>query len=108
MKIQQYLRDNGYPEHVVREGKPGMVRKWREFVERAERGYSLGLEDYRNDLDARGILRLSDADEMRRNYRGARRPLEETAHRKKARVGKRPLEIPSGTSAIRATPVETC
>ena len=63
MKIQQYLRDNGYPEHVVREGKPGLVRKWREFVERVERGYSLGLEDYRNDLDARGILRLSEADE---------------------------------------------
>lgn len=63
MKVQQYLRDNGYPEHVIREGKPGLIRKWREFVERAERGYSLGLEDYRNDLDARGILRLAGVDE---------------------------------------------
>ncbi len=63
MKIDQYLRDNGYPEHVVREGKPGLVRQWRTFVESVERGYSQGLEDYRNDLDARGILYVAGAED---------------------------------------------
>jgi hypothetical protein len=55
-KVNQYLRDNHYPEHVVRGGRLGLIKKWREFVERVERGYTLGLEDYRNDLDVRAIL----------------------------------------------------
>ena len=61
-EIADYLRENGYPEHIVREGREGLVRRWREFVEQVERGYSLGLEDYRNDLDVRAILRLAGAD----------------------------------------------
>jgi hypothetical protein len=62
-EIVRYLRDNGYPEHLVREGREGLVRRWRQFVEQAERGYSLGLEDYRNDLDIRAILRLAGAED---------------------------------------------
>jgi|SRR5579863_2271589 len=54
-----YLQENGYPPHLVREGRTGLVRRWREFVEQVERGYRLGLEDYRNDLDVRGILELA-------------------------------------------------
>lgn len=61
-EIQTYLSENGYPGHVVREGKAGLMRRWREFVEQVERGYSLGLEDYRNDLDIRAILRLIGAE----------------------------------------------
>ena len=61
-QLNQYLRDNGYPEHIVREGRAGLLRRWREFVDRAERGYSLGIEDYRNDLDVRGILALAKAE----------------------------------------------
>jgi hypothetical protein len=61
-ELAAYLRDNGYPEHVARAGKNGLVRRWREFVEQVERGYPLGLEDYRNDLDIRAILRLGGAD----------------------------------------------
>jgi hypothetical protein len=34
-----------------------LVSRWREFVEQVEKGYPLGLEDYRNDLDLRSILR---------------------------------------------------
>jgi hypothetical protein len=37
--------------------------RWREFVEQVERGYPLGLEDYRNDLDIRAILRLAGAED---------------------------------------------
>jgi hypothetical protein len=62
-EVQAYLRDNGYPEHVVRDGRPGLLRRWREFVEQVESGYRLGLEDYRNDLDIRAILRLAGAED---------------------------------------------
>ena len=62
-QVQHYLRENGYPEYLVREGRAGLVRRWREFVEQVERGYSLGIEDYRNDLDVRGIIALAKADD---------------------------------------------
>jgi hypothetical protein len=62
-EIQEYLRDNGYPEHIVREGRDGLLRRWREFVEAVERGYSLGIEDYRNDLDVRAIIELAGAED---------------------------------------------
>ena len=62
-EVQAYLRDNGYPEHVVRGGRAGLIDRWREFVEQVERGYPLGLEDYRNDLDIRGILRQAGAED---------------------------------------------
>jgi hypothetical protein len=63
MTVHEYLVENGYPEHVVREGRAGLVRKWREFVEQVERGYPLGLEDYRNDLDVRAILMQAGAED---------------------------------------------
>jgi hypothetical protein len=62
-QVQDYLRENGYPEHVVRGGRAGLVRRWREFVDQVERGYALGIEDYRNDLDVRGIIALAKADD---------------------------------------------
>lgn len=62
-QIQEYLRENGYPEHIARAGRAGLVERWRKFIEQVERGYSLGIEDYRNDLDIRGILRLADAED---------------------------------------------
>jgi len=66
-QVREYLRDNGYPEQVAREGRAGLSRRWREFVEQVERGYSLGLEDYRNDLDVRAIIALAglEDDEIR-------------------------------------------
>jgi hypothetical protein len=63
MTVEEYLRENDYPEHVIREGRAGLFRKWREFVEQVERGYSLGLEDYRNDLDVRAILAQAGAED---------------------------------------------
>jgi hypothetical protein len=66
-EIQAYLRDNGYPEHIVRDGRPGLLLRWRKFVEQVEHGYPLGLEDYRNDLDVRAIIALAgvEDDEIR-------------------------------------------
>jgi hypothetical protein len=38
------------------------VERWAKFVADVERGYRFGLEDYRNDLDLRGVLRLAGLD----------------------------------------------
>jgi hypothetical protein len=62
-QVREYLRDNGYPERVVEQGRAGLITKWRAFVEQVERGYPLGIEDYRNDLDVRGILALAGAED---------------------------------------------
>jgi hypothetical protein len=62
-QVRDYLSENGYPQHVVQEGRAGLLRRWREFVEQVERGYSLGIEDYRNDLDVRGIIALAQVDD---------------------------------------------
>lgn len=72
-QIIDYLSDNGYPDHVVRGGRAGLIARYREFVAEVECGYRFGLEDYRNDLDLRAIVGLvgldaevSDADERLR------------------------------------------
>ena len=62
-KVDQFLRDNDYPEHVIRAGRRGLAARWREFVTEVEKGYKLGLEDYRNDLDVRAILRAAGAED---------------------------------------------
>ena len=61
-EMAAYLRENGYPEHIVRAGRAGLIERWRKFVGEVERGYRFGLEDYRNDLDLRGILAMLGLD----------------------------------------------
>jgi hypothetical protein len=55
-EIQQFLKDNGYPDYVVKAGRKGLLERWRKFVEQVEKGYRFGLYDYRNDLDTRALL----------------------------------------------------
>jgi hypothetical protein len=55
-QIVEYLRENGSPPHIVRGGRAGLITRWQKFVGEVEEGYQLGLEDYRNDLDLRGII----------------------------------------------------
>lgn len=55
-EIKEYLQKNGYPEHLVKAGRKGLIAKYEKFVEEVEAGYSLTLDDYRNDLDLRAIL----------------------------------------------------
>ncbi len=57
-----YLRENGYPEHVVKAGRRGLLDRWNKFVEDVRNGYKFGLEDYRNDLDLRGIIAMVGLD----------------------------------------------
>ena len=66
-QIAEYLRSNGYPEHLVRAGRAGLIKEWTRFVEAVEHGYKFGLEDYRNDLDLRGILSLLEIDDQVRD-----------------------------------------
>ncbi len=61
-EIKIFLEDNGYPAHVVKGGKKGLLNRWLTFVEEVERGYKLGLEDYRNDLDLRSIIAVVKLD----------------------------------------------
>ena len=61
-EMTAYLRENGYPEHVVRAGRNGLIERWGKFVGEVERGYKFGLEDYRNDLDLRGIISMLGMD----------------------------------------------
>lgn len=60
-EIREYLQDSGYPEHICKAGRAGLFERWAAFVDQVETGYKLGLEDYRNDLDLRGILDLIEA-----------------------------------------------
>lgn len=62
-EIRRYLKDNGYPDHIARGGKAGLIERWKRFVDEVERGYEYGLEDYRNDLDIRGVIRLVNAED---------------------------------------------
>ncbi|MBL8230000.1 MAG: hypothetical protein JNL98_16040 [Bryobacterales bacterium] len=55
-EVKQLLKSGGYPEHVWKGGKKGLVEKWSQFVAEVEAGYSLTIEDYRNDLDLRAII----------------------------------------------------
>ncbi len=57
-EVREYLSSNGYPDYIVRGGSAGLVTRWKKFVNEVERGYRAGLEDYRNDLDIRAILRM--------------------------------------------------
>ncbi len=61
-EMAAYLRENGYPEHIVRAGRAGLIDRWGKFVAEVERGYRFGLEDYRNDLDLRGIIAMLGLD----------------------------------------------
>ena len=61
-QLRDYLQENGYPEHVWRAGRHGLLERWRKFVNEVERGYKFGLEDYRNDLDLRGVISLVGLD----------------------------------------------
>ena len=60
--VRQKLQERGAPEHIVREGGEGLVRRWRRFVEQVEKGYPLGLDDYRNELDVRTLIAFTGLD----------------------------------------------
>jgi len=54
--VGEFLEKRGYPEHVVKAGLQGLTVNWEEVVRTVEEGYSLGLDDYLNDMDGRQLI----------------------------------------------------
>jgi len=54
--VGEFLRKRGCPEHVVKGGFQGLTERWEEAVRSVEEGYSLGLDDYLNDMDGRQLI----------------------------------------------------
>jgi hypothetical protein len=54
--VREFLKNRGCPEHVVQGGLRGLAEGWEEIVRSVEEGYSLGLDDYLNDMDGRQLL----------------------------------------------------
>ena len=62
--LLEYLEGSGYPAHIVRGGSAGLIARYKTFVEEVVKGYSYRLDDYRHDLDIRGVIEtagLADA-----------------------------------------------
>ena len=56
------LRERGAADHIVREGAQGLIARWRDLCSPGRKGYPLGLEDYRNDLDIRNLIAFTGID----------------------------------------------
>jgi len=54
--VVQFLRERGCSDEVVEGGLDGLIADWERTTTEVERGYTLGLDDYLNDLDGRQIL----------------------------------------------------
>jgi len=57
-----FLVERGAPEHVVAGGVEALVAAWERTGTAVARGYEFGLDDYKNDLDARRWLDETLAD----------------------------------------------
>jgi hypothetical protein len=54
--VREFLRERSSAEHVVEGGLEGLIESWEKTVRSVEHGYSLTLDDYLNDLDARQLI----------------------------------------------------
>lgn len=54
--VRKFLIEKGCPLQVIERGLAGLVESWEKVVQSVEKGYSLTLDDYLNDLDARQLL----------------------------------------------------
>ncbi|MBL8187709.1 MAG: hypothetical protein JNK38_06860 [Acidobacteria bacterium] len=54
--VRDFLIEKGCPLQVAEHGLAGLVESWEKVVQSVEIGYSLTLDDYLNDLDARQLL----------------------------------------------------
>jgi len=55
-RIGTYLKKRGRPGWVVEAGLKGLVQRWEETGTSLTKGYSLGLDDYLNDMDVRQLI----------------------------------------------------
>ena len=61
-EIERFLEARGVADHVRTLGRTGLISRWTKFIDQVEQGYPLGLDDYRNDLDIREIIRIVGLD----------------------------------------------
>lgn len=54
--VREYLQQKGCSDHIVSGGFPGLVETWEGVVASVNKGYSFGIDDYLNDMDARQLL----------------------------------------------------
>lgn len=57
--VRELLKERKAAEHVVRGGMEGLVDAWETTVKSAQKGYTRGLDDWRNDVDCRHLLSLA-------------------------------------------------
>ena len=54
--VREFLRERGSSPNLIDGGLAGLVESWEAVVSAVEEGYTLGLDDYLNDLDVRQLL----------------------------------------------------
>ncbi len=54
--VRAWLRSHGAPDFVVDGGLEYLASRWEEIAGAVATGYTLGLDDYLNDLDVREML----------------------------------------------------
>lgn len=54
--VRELLSERGSAPSVIEGGLPGLLESWENLVQAVEAGYTLGLDDYLNDLDVRQLL----------------------------------------------------
>lgn len=54
--VRDLMRARGCADHAVDGGLEGLLDAWGRVADELERGYTLGLDDYLNDLDVRELL----------------------------------------------------
>lgn len=54
--VREMLKERKAAEHVVDGGLEGLVERWEATVKAAQKGYALGLDEWRNDVDGRHLI----------------------------------------------------
>jgi hypothetical protein len=55
-EVREFLEARGCSSDVVDGGLPGLVEDWERIAGEMADGYTLGLDDYLNDLDVRQLI----------------------------------------------------
>jgi len=54
--VRELLKERKAADHIVKGGLEGLVDGWETTVKTAQKGYTHGLDEWRNEVDARNIL----------------------------------------------------
>ena len=54
--VKEFCLQKGYAQHVVEGGLDYLITSWERTSKQTANGYSLGIDDFLNDMDGRRIL----------------------------------------------------